>query len=165
MRSTELIEGAGSHGRHRVRCRKKIKTMCQEFSRAALCSIRVHRSQSGACPTAVAPQLRRLIRVFNGAHSGGHHAQDQQRRRRKQPRKPAAPGHERDEAAPQPSSDASKPQQQQQQQVQGEAPASREDRIHRAAYDAYDAYVRRGEPGDEVQDWLDAESQVDGRKG
>jgi hypothetical protein len=66
------------------------------------------------------------------------------------------------EAAPQPSSDASHPQQQQQQEVQGEDPASREERIRRAAYDAYER--RGGEPGDEVQDWLDAESQVDGRK-
>ncbi|MGF6347566.1 DUF2934 domain-containing protein [Variovorax sp. W2I14] len=72
------------------------------------------------------------------------------------------------EAATQPSSAASNAsgsgqQQQQQQAMQGEDPAAREERIRNAAYDAY---VRRGgEPGDEVQDWLDAESQVDGRKG
>lgn len=76
------------------------------------------------------------------------------------------------EAARQPSSaasnasnasDGSGQQQQQQQAMQGEDPAAREERIRNAAYDAY---VRRGgEPGDEVQDWLDAESQVDGRKG
>lgn len=72
------------------------------------------------------------------------------------------------EAATQPSSAASNAadgsgQQQQQQSMQGEDPAAREERIRNAAYDAY---VRRGgEPGDEVQDWLDAESQVDGRKG
>ena len=61
-----------------------------------------------------------------------------------------------------PSSDAPG-QRQQQQATPGEDPASREERIRSAAYDAY---VRRGgEPGDEVQDWLDAESQVDGRKG
>jgi len=74
------------------------------------------------------------------------------------------------EAATQPSSAAShasdgsgQQQQQQQQAMQGEDPAAREERIRNAAYDAY---VRRGgEPGDEVQDWLDAESQVDGRKG
>jgi len=52
-------------------------------------------------------------------------------------------------------------QQQQQQTTEGESEdaASREARIRRAAYDAY---VRRGgAPGDEVQDWLDAERQVD----
>jgi hypothetical protein len=51
-----------------------------------------------------------------------------------------------------------------QQAAQDEAadPASRDERVRRAAYDAF---VRRGgEPGDEVQDWLDAEAQVDGRK-
>jgi hypothetical protein len=55
-------------------------------------------------------------------------------------------------------------QQQQQQTTQGgsEDAASREARIRRAAYDAY---VRRGgAPGDEVQDWLDAEKQVDSQK-
>ncbi|ADU37277.1 DUF2934 domain-containing protein [Variovorax paradoxus] len=72
------------------------------------------------------------------------------------------------ETATQPSSAASNAsdgsgQQQQQQSMHGEDPAAREERIRNAAYDAY---VRRGgEPGDEVQDWLDAESQVDGRKG
>jgi hypothetical protein len=53
---------------------------------------------------------------------------------------------------------------QQQQTTQGESEdaASREARIRRAAYDAY---VRRGgAPGDEVQDWLDAEKQVDSQK-
>uniref|UniRef100_UPI0040397BD7 DUF2934 domain-containing protein n=1 Tax=Variovorax sp. BK018 TaxID=3450241 RepID=UPI0040397BD7 len=39
--------------------------------------------------------------------------------------------------------------------------ASREERIRRAAYDAY---VRRGDgPGDAQQDWLQAEAQIDGR--
>lgn len=38
---------------------------------------------------------------------------------------------------------------------------SRETRIRRAAYDAY--LRRGGESGDEIQDWLDAEAQVDGR--
>jgi hypothetical protein len=55
-------------------------------------------------------------------------------------------------------------QQQQQQTTQGgsEDAASREARIRRAAYDAY---VRRGgAPGDDVQDWLDAEKQVDSQK-
>jgi len=60
-------------------------------------------------------------------------------------------------------SDATEQQQrqQEQQEAQGESEdaASREARIRRAAYDAY---VRRGgAPGDEVQDWLDAERQVD----
>jgi hypothetical protein len=61
-------------------------------------------------------------------------------------------------------SDATEQQQQQQQTTQGgsEDAASREARIRRAAYDAY---VRRGgAPGDEVQDWLDAEKQVDSQK-
>ncbi|WP_295987389.1 DUF2934 domain-containing protein [uncultured Variovorax sp.] len=40
--------------------------------------------------------------------------------------------------------------------------AEREDRVRLAAYEAY---VRRGEgPGDPVQDWLEAEAQVDGRR-
>ncbi|MBJ2154260.1 DUF2934 domain-containing protein [Variovorax sp. IB41] len=59
-----------------------------------------------------------------------------------------------------PSSDTSAPQQ----PMQGDAkdPASREARIRDAAYDAY---VRRdGAHGDDVQDWLDAEAQLDGRK-
>ena len=61
-------------------------------------------------------------------------------------------------------SDATDHQQQQQQTTldEGEDAASREARIRRAAYDAY---VRRGgAPGDEVQDWLDAEKQVDSQK-
>jgi hypothetical protein len=68
-----------------------------------------------------------------------------------------------------PSSGAIGQEQQQQQQQQDAAqdqsldPAAREERIRNAAYDAY---VRRdGAAGDDVQDWLDAESQVDGRKG
>jgi len=39
---------------------------------------------------------------------------------------------------------------------------AREERIRRAAYEAY---VLRGEgPGDAVQDWLQAEAEVDARK-
>jgi len=61
------------------------------------------------------------------------------------------------------SSDATR-QQQQQPSTHGESEdaASREARIRGAAYEAY---VRRGgAPGDEVQDWLDAEKQVDSQK-
>jgi hypothetical protein len=59
-------------------------------------------------------------------------------------------------------SDTTEQQQQQTTQGESEDAASREARIRRAAYDAY---VRRGgAPGDEVQDWLDAEKQVDSQK-
>ncbi|WPG40187.1 MULTISPECIES: DUF2934 domain-containing protein [Variovorax] len=52
-----------------------------------------------------------------------------------------------------------------QQAMQGDAadPASREERVRQAAYDAW--LRRGGEPGDEVQDWLDAEAKVDRQKG
>ena len=50
-----------------------------------------------------------------------------------------------------------------QQTMQGESadPAAREERVR---YAAYEAYLRRnGAPGDELQDWLDAEAQIDGK--
>jgi len=52
-----------------------------------------------------------------------------------------------------------------QQAMQGDAadPASREERVRQAAYDAWQR--RGGGPGNEVQDWLDAEAKVDGQKG
>jgi len=65
---------------------------------------------------------------------------------------------------PAPTIDTPAPQQQQSEQPAGEGredAASREERIRRAAYEAY---VRRGDgPGDAEQDWLQAEAQVDGR--
>jgi len=52
-----------------------------------------------------------------------------------------------------------------QQAMQGDAadPASREERVRQAAYDAWQR--RGGGPGNEVQDWLDAEAKVDRQKG
>jgi len=65
-----------------------------------------------------------------------------------------------DEAVPPPSDGSGT-----QQAMQGDAadPASREERVRQAAYDAW--LRRGGEPGDEVQDWLDAEAKVDRQKG
>lgn len=56
---------------------------------------------------------------------------------------------------------ADEPTQHQQQAGSGESPQdSREERIRRAAYRRYEA--RSGGPGDPVDDWLQAEAEVDG---
>jgi hypothetical protein len=47
----------------------------------------------------------------------------------------------------------------QSEEPQGEDPQSREEAIRRAAYEAYER--RGGQGGDEHQDWLDAEAEVD----
>ncbi|WP_026346444.1 DUF2934 domain-containing protein [Variovorax atrisoli] len=69
------------------------------------------------------------------------------------------------EQTPPPPTDTPAPQQEQRSEQSAqdgrEDAASREERIRRAAYDAY---VRRGDgPGDAEQDWLQAEAQIDGR--